>query len=103
MELYIYLFTLNVRDFTTLKIISIKIEDRGLITPLSFQFIKNKKSFYDCLNAIVTKTISPYFFEETGFIFNVFIPSFNVNASALNVFQLSFAAFRLGFKNLNLF
>ncbi len=103
MELYIYLFTLNVRDFTTLKNISIKIEDRGLIKPLSFQFIKNKKSFYNCINALVTKTAFPYFFEETGSIFNVFIPSFNVNASALNVSQLSFAAFRLGFKNLNLF
>ncbi len=47
--------------------------------------------------------ISPYFCGVTGCTFNSFIPSFNVIASVVNLFQLTCAASKIGFKNLNLF
>ncbi|PEC22624.1 hypothetical protein COM96_07540 [Bacillus cereus] len=51
---------------------------------------------------LMAMLIFSYFCGETVSTFNSFIAYFNVTASVLNIFQLSLAAFKLGFNNLNL-
>ncbi|PES99217.1 hypothetical protein CN491_02745 [Bacillus cereus] len=51
---------------------------------------------------LMAMPIFSYFCGETVSTFNSFIPYFNMTASVLNIFHWSLAAFKLGFKNLNL-